>query len=167
MIDAVADAGPLIHLAELGALDVLRDFALYVPDAVWEEVARHQPDVFSFDGFNFTRVTGPEPSTELRTIAQALTLDRGELEALAFLERMPHAMFLSDDAAARLAAEEHGYRVHGTLGLLIRSVRRGHRPAQEILKLLKDIPKRSTLHLRADLLTSIVRQLESEWQDKA
>lgn len=166
MTDAVADAGPLIHLAELGALDVLRDFALYVPNAVWEEAARHQPDVFSITGFNITRVTAPEPSAELRTIAQALTLDRGELEALALLATMPQAMFLCDDAAARLAAEEHEYRVHGTLGLLIRSARRGHRSSQEILKLLKEIPGRSTLYLRVDLLASIVRQLEDEWLEK-
>jgi predicted nucleic acid-binding protein len=136
MTDAVLDAGPLIHLAELDALDVLRDFTLYVPDAVWEEVDRHQPNLLSTAGFKITRVITPEPSAELQTIAQALALDRGELEALALLETMPHAMFLTDDAAARLAAEEHSYHVHGTLGLLIRRVRRRHRSPGEILKLL-------------------------------
>jgi hypothetical protein len=40
----VCDAGPLIHLEELGCLDLLRDFRdILVPDAVWNEVSRHRP----------------------------------------------------------------------------------------------------------------------------
>jgi predicted nucleic acid-binding protein len=35
----VCDAGPLIHLDEVGCLDVLADFAeVLVPEAVWQEV---------------------------------------------------------------------------------------------------------------------------------
>lgn len=42
----IADAGPLIHLDELGCLDLLRDFArVWVPDAVWQEVEAHRPGV--------------------------------------------------------------------------------------------------------------------------
>ena len=40
----VADAGPIIHLDELGCLDVLADFdKVYVPEAVWQEVLIHRP----------------------------------------------------------------------------------------------------------------------------
>jgi hypothetical protein len=35
---AVADAGPIIHLSEIGCLPLLRVFdALQIPDAVWSE----------------------------------------------------------------------------------------------------------------------------------
>jgi hypothetical protein len=38
------DAGPLMHLDELGALDLLHDFpSVLVPDAVWSDVERHPP----------------------------------------------------------------------------------------------------------------------------
>lgn len=41
----VADAGPLIHLDELDALDVLSDYAaVFVPNAVWLEVPCHRPE---------------------------------------------------------------------------------------------------------------------------
>ena len=47
MSEAVLDAGPLIHLAELQALDVLSDFSsLYVSPTVWQEVFTHQPQTF-------------------------------------------------------------------------------------------------------------------------
>lgn len=38
----ILDAGPLIHLDELGSLNLLTDFQeRIVPAAVWEEVDRH------------------------------------------------------------------------------------------------------------------------------
>jgi len=46
MSSAVIDAGPLIHLSELRAEDVLGDFeVLYVPPAVWMEVSKYQHDI--------------------------------------------------------------------------------------------------------------------------
>ena len=45
---AICDAGPLIHLAEIGCLDLLRDFqAVLIPEQVREEVARHRPDALA------------------------------------------------------------------------------------------------------------------------
>ena len=44
MTEAVLDAGPLIYLAKLDALDVLWDFSsMIVPEAVWIEVEHHAP----------------------------------------------------------------------------------------------------------------------------
>ena len=43
-IVAVLDAGPLIHLDELGCLNLLNDLkVLLVPQAVLEEALRHRP----------------------------------------------------------------------------------------------------------------------------
>lgn len=44
---AVCDAGPIIHLDEIDALDLLAGFAVRVPDAVWQEVARHRAGALS------------------------------------------------------------------------------------------------------------------------
>jgi hypothetical protein len=49
MSEAVLDAGPLIHLAELDALDTLMDFsALFIPMVVQEEVECHRIKVLDF-----------------------------------------------------------------------------------------------------------------------
>ncbi|MCB0195173.1 MAG: hypothetical protein KDJ65_24710 [Anaerolineae bacterium] len=75
------------------------------------------------------------------------------------MQNQPQAIFLTDDAAARLAATTLGYRVHGTIGILLRAIRRQQRTQTEILKLLQELPQRSSLHLRADLLQRIINQL--------
>lgn len=162
-IEAILDAGPLIHLAELEALYALDDLALRVPDAVWEEVSNRQPHALKYLGKRLQRDSSSPQSPELQTLAQALSLDRGEIEALGLMETNPRAWFLTDDAAARLAAEQHGYQVHGTIGLLIRCVRRNQKTPSQILELLRAIPDRSTLFIRPSLLEAIIQQLEQEW----
>lgn len=125
----VCDAGPLIHLDELDALDVVRGFPhILVPPAVWSEVEHHRSSAVSQAVISLTRVESvPEPDASFVTLAQAFSLDPGEREALLVAGQRPNAWLLSDDATARLAAELLGIRAHGTIGLLIRAVRRGLR----------------------------------------
>jgi predicted nucleic acid-binding protein len=164
MTEAILDAGPLIHLAELGTLDVLSDLSsLYVADAVWEEVACHRPQALNFPNLSLRRISVPPPSISLWTLANSLSLDRGEIESLSLIELYLQAWFLTDDAAARLVAEQRQCEVHGTIGMLIRSVRRGQRAPREILNLLRILPQQSTLHVRPALLADIIQHLEKEW----
>jgi predicted nucleic acid-binding protein len=70
---------------------------------------------------------------------------------------------LSDDTAARLAGKALNLESYGTLGLLIRSVRKEHRTKEEVLSLLTQIPKRTTLHIKPSLLQNIIQKLYQEW----
>lgn len=165
MSRAVFDAGPLIHLAEVGALDILQDLEIcYVPEAVWQEVAHHQPSALSFPGLSLKRCTAPSPSINLQTLATTLSLDSGEIESLSLMEHFPQVWFLTDDAAARLVAEQRHYHVHGTIGLLIRSVRQKQRTTSEVLDLLRTLPECSSLHVRPALLKAIIQRLRAEWE---
>jgi hypothetical protein len=50
-LDVVCDAGPLIHLDELGCLDLLADFrTVFVPEQVWREVEFHRPGALGRSG---------------------------------------------------------------------------------------------------------------------
>jgi len=167
MSKAVLDAGPLIHLSEFRALDMLIDFeVLYIPPVVWDEVVHHQPDVFDPAVLPFERVETPFVDPKLATFAKMFSLDPGEMQSLAVMTNYPESLFLTDDAAARLVAEEFGYKVHGTLGLLIRSVRKGHRSPKEILDILGNLQKDTSLHIRSSLLSDVIRKLEKEWQNR-
>src|SRR5438874_1869726 len=106
----ICDAGPLIHLEELGCLDLLRDFAdVEVPDAVWAEVQRHRPSALRHRTLRLRRVmSAREATAELIHLAQAFVLGVGELEALKLMQQSPGATLLTDDAAARLVAERLG-----------------------------------------------------------
>ena len=161
---AVCDAGPLIHLDELDSLDLLADFWVWVPDAVWKEVQHHRPTALQRPRVPYERqvVSGPIAPT-LLALSRALALDAGEIEALAIMAGVSQALFLTDDAAARLAAEQLGYRVHGSIGILLRAIRRGQLTAMEVLACLRAIPQLSSLHISPALLQEIINRVQREY----
>jgi predicted nucleic acid-binding protein len=56
----VCDAGPLIHLDEMGCLDLLADFEqVLAPDVVWDEVTRHRPDILQSTDLRIMQVPTP------------------------------------------------------------------------------------------------------------
>lgn len=158
----VSDAGPLIHLDELGCLDLLADFSeVLVPDAVWREVEKHRPHALEVGGAGLRRVAPPRGilAPRLRSLVETMSLHRGEQEALAVAAEHEAVLLLTDDAAARLAAGTMKLEVHGTIGILIRSIRRGLRTKGSVLELLSAIPGKSTLHLKPALLEEILQQV--------
>ena len=103
----VCDAGSLIHLDELSSLDLLLDFAyVLVPSSVWSEVTRHRPRALAADGGHLRHVVVEgEAPPHLTALARSLVLGPGECEAIHLAIQQPGLILLTDDAAARLAAE--------------------------------------------------------------
>lgn len=155
----VADAGPLIHLDELGHVGLLADFpAVRVPEAVWAEVMHHRPQALQCTEVRWLKCA-PTASRQVAALAQIYTLHAGEHEALNLCMALPDALLLTDDTAARLAAKTLGIRAHGSLGLLIRAIRRRQLGKSQVLALLQQIPLQSSLHIRPGLLAEIIRQV--------
>ena len=94
------------------------------------------------------------------------TLHHGECKALSFCLANDIGTFLTDDTAARLAAKNLNGKARGTLGLLIRAVRHDLRSIDEVLDLLAAIPKKSSLHIRPQLLSDVIKLVKAEWSDK-
>jgi predicted nucleic acid-binding protein len=159
----VCDAGPLIHLDELDRLWLLDDFQpLLVPGQVWQEVAHHRPQALTASALPLQKIAVTISSRPpFQSLVQSLSLDLGEQAALTLMQSHPQAIFLTDDAAARLAAMTLGYRVHGSLGILLRAIRRGQCSKDDVVRTLHELPARSTLHIRPELLREVIENLES------
>jgi predicted nucleic acid-binding protein len=122
----VCDAGPLIHLDELACIPLLDDFdEVLVPEQVWQEVAQHRPTALNHPDVVLHQINVTVSArTAFQALAKSLSLGYGEQAALTLMQAHPDAILLTDDAAARLAANTLGYQVHGTVGILIRAIRR-------------------------------------------
>ena len=158
----VCDAGPVIHLDELGCIDLLHDFPqVILPVTVRREIERHRPAALRPSGLSWhhTAPRGPT-SPELMALAQLLPLHDGEVEALRVAIERPGALLLTDDTAARLAARTLAIPVHGTIGVLVRSIRRRQRSKQAVTTILRDLPRRSTLHVKPELLLHVIQTVE-------
>lgn len=161
----VCDSGPIIHLDELNCLHLLADFKeILISNIVYKEIKRHRR--IDFKQLDLPVILLPEkiPDTEfLLTLCRIFSLDAGEIEALAYMEKNPQAIFLTDDASARLVAAQMGFKVHGTIGILIRSIRRGQMRAEEVIRILKGIPAKTTLYIKHSLLDEIILKINKEF----
>lgn len=131
----VADAGPVIHLHEANALELLDVLgSVCVPQAVADEVAC----VIGNDDWQ-TGVTVVNLDEQARLRSQMLLssagLHRGEAEAITLAGNFKNSLLLSDDAAARLYASYINIEVRGSLGLVLAAVAYGRieKPAGKVI----------------------------------
>lgn len=127
----VADSSPLIGLARIGQLDILRKLAsrVVMPPAVREEITLHRREAPGAAAIRQATWIEVEAPNDLEVEPLAILLDRGEAEAIALAQRLPDATLLLDDARARRVAERLAIRRIGTVGLLRRGKIAGLIPA--------------------------------------
>lgn len=161
----ICDSGPPIHLDELNCLHLLENFEeILIAGTVQKEIKQYRP--LALDKLKGPLIISPGAvpnDTRLLTLCRIFSLDAGEIEALSLMEKNPRAIFLTDDASARMVAEQMGFRVHGTIGILVRSIRRGQMKAKEVLDVLKEIPSKTTLHIKRSLLDEIILKIRNEF----
>jgi hypothetical protein len=127
----VVDSSPLIGLARIGLLDLLRRSGrrVLVPAAVWDEVTAQS---YSAPGAEVVRAaewlrveSAPDPAA---VASLALVVDRGEAEAIALAQSIEGSLLVVDDSRARRVAQQLGIRLVGTIGLLRRAKKSGWIP---------------------------------------
>lgn len=164
-INVVCDAGPIIHLDELACLYLMEDFEkAFVPSVVKKEVLTHRTIAFDDSNVRWEEIPNKSPGEEhFQTMCRVFSLDAGEKAALSYMSKKSNLMFLTDDAAARLVAANLGYNVHGTIGILIRAIRRGFMEMEEVIGMLQRIPLETTLHIKPSLLKEVISRVEQEF----
>ena len=126
---AVADAGPLIHLAEVGGLALLDVFeTLLIPDVVWSETVEQgrvlEADVVGLD--NVQRVTLSQAEvTQFTHNSDLGSLQAGECHCLFLCQLREVPLLLTDDLAVREAAKRFNFPAVGSLGIVVRAYRLG------------------------------------------
>jgi predicted nucleic acid-binding protein len=128
MTRVVCDTGPLLHLAEANASDLLHFLGeLYVPEAVDIEMRRYD-EHWRRRRPGRIQVTPLDPPYDLEAAAwrTAGLLDAGEAEAIQLMRQLRAQWLLTDDAAARVVAQSLGLEIHGSLGVVLWAAAVGH-----------------------------------------
>lgn len=155
----VADSSPLIGLARIGKLDLLRRISrrILVPPAVWDEITVQGRGAPGADEVRLA-ASWLEIKTPVSTSVAALklVLDRGEAEAIALAQSTETSLLLIDDAKARRVAQQLGLRLIGTVGLLRRAKKIGLiselRPHLEALR-------RNGIYIRQKLVDTVLQDV--------
>lgn len=120
-MDVVSNSTPLIALAKIQKLDLLKHFfgTVSIPQEVYDEVVTRGGPLYGADEVSrasWIRVVSVENRTAVDALS--LTLDRGEAEAIA-LAREIDALLIIDDRDGRDAAKSLGIPITGTIGILL------------------------------------------------
>lgn len=122
----VCDTGPLLHLSEAGAVDLLPLAGdILIPPLVAAEFEANTQGWFPPQ---WAKVVELETSTrqKAREWVRARRVDGGEAEAIGLAIQEKADWLLTDDAQARQFAESLGLEVHGSIGILLWNIAAGN-----------------------------------------
>lgn len=137
----IVNASPLIHLAEAGRLDLLRDAGelIWVPEPVVAEVRKfgmEDPTARALAELAWISVRPAPPSPE---DIMAWNLGPGESAVLALARATPASAAVIDDLAGRRCAESLPIPLLGTVGLVLLAKRDGRvSSARSVLDKLRE-----------------------------
>ena len=151
----VSNASPLINLARIGKLDLLRQLygMLVVPQAVWDEVVVQgagQAGAAEVKAASWIKVQAVTNTA----LAQALQqeLDAGEAEAIVLAQETRAEMLIMDERLGRETAHHLGLRYIGLIGVLTVAKRRGFikeiKPGLEALRNASGFRVEELLYIR-------------------
>lgn len=124
MPKVVSNSSPIIHLAKIGKLELLKEYfqTITIPEAVFRECAlegKAREEVEIIKNADWIRVMQVESKKMVRLL-QSL-LDDGESEAIALSLEIGADLILLDDSDAREKARLYGLKITGTIGILLQA----------------------------------------------
>lgn len=120
----VSNSTPLIHLAKIGRLELLREFfgEVLIPEAVYRECVIEgggSEDAQAIKNAEWIKVEKITDERLKRSLM--IELDEGESEAIVLALEKDAELILIDDYDGREIARALGLRVAGTLGVLLKA----------------------------------------------
>ncbi len=162
-LTAVTDAGPLIHLTEIGCLHILSIFRdLHVPDAVWAETVEcgRTSGEDLLKSSKVKRHTVPqEDITGFIEKNNLKDLHSGECECLYLSRQIDVTILLTDDLAVREAAKHLKLVPVGSLGMVARAYRLGKISMADAQRHILDLYEVSSLFVTRVIVEMAIDRL--------
>jgi predicted nucleic acid-binding protein len=164
----IGNAGPLMVLAKLNLLHLLKELYGYVhivrsvyDEVVIEGMRRGHEDARTL--YLFLNQMGWNPDdldpAAIPADLREIHLDRGERDTLALAIALGGALVLMDETAGRKAARARGLTVRGSLGILIEAHRRGLIEADQLRLYFAEIARRQDIWISQALVERLLQEV--------
>ncbi len=161
----VSDASPLILLAKIGKLMLLKELycEIIIPSQVGNEVTGHKDKasalILSEIKKGWIKIRDAEISPEIVSLGEKLGLHKGETAALGAAKHLGINEILADDKLARIAARILGLRAIGCLGVIMRAYETDIIKRTEAIDSIEKLVK-AGLWVSPEVLSDIFKSLE-------
>src|SRR3989304_8028508 len=137
-IPVVSDSDVIIHLSKLEKLYLLQSLYIEVavPEYVKSEILNKKNAEIQNAITSFLRVFATDEN-KAKAIAQVHGIHIGEAHVKLLGEKLQATLFLSNERKVRKAAKEEGFVVAGTIGIILKAVKRGIIKKPEAIVLLE------------------------------
>ena len=137
----ISDAGPLVALARIGKLDLLRDYFnnISIPNEVYNEICirgKEKPGAEEIEKASW--ISRKQIKDDFAVELLGLELDRGEAEVIVLAKELNATLVLVDERIPREMLELIGFKVIGTIGILIKAAKEGKLNLKNSLDELRD-----------------------------
>jgi predicted nucleic acid-binding protein len=156
----VSDTSPVLSLARIGRLDLLR--VLYqqvlIPSSVYQELkasSSQPPGQIDFDAVPWLIVATPLDRRRVEELRE--DLDLGEAEAIVLAMERRADLLLIDERRGRRVAHASGLAITGLLGVVAQAKRSGLIDAAR--PVLDDLIRIARFWIGPDLYTEVLTQL--------
>ena len=148
----VSDSTPLIYLAKIGRLDVIKNVfgEILIPEAVFCEAVTQGKALNMSDASIIEMAVGvwiikeriqPEVEAAYRFLDSNTRLGSGEKEALKLCKQRNAGYFVVDDKEARRVSRMLNVKPIGTCGIILQACRQGSITSGEALQMLDELVK--------------------------
>ena len=159
MDKVIVNSTPVIGLANIGRLDVLRQMygTITIPQAVFDEIKSPSVQRQVNAKRDWIRVEQINDASQKQMYRAKL--HAGEVEVMILAQEKKADLVILDDNAAKKTAKFLGLRVIGTLGILVLAKKRGY--IKEVSPVL-DALKRDGFFVSDDLCDLVLRQADEK-----
>ena len=156
----ISNSSPLINLAIIGRLELIRKFwgEIYIPEAVWQEVVIDGKDMAGVDEIKKADWLFVEKVQDRNlTMALEQDLDKGEAEAIALAIEKNADIILIDESDAREVTDIYNINKTGVLGILIMAKLRNE--ISSLKKEIENLREKANFWLKDSLIEEVLEKV--------
>lgn len=140
----VSDTTPLISLLKIDRLDLLEKLfgQVLIPQAVFHELTADERFQFEADQIRkreFVIVKAVQNPGSADILKRATGLDQGESEAIILTDELNADVLLMDEAKGRAVSFQMGFKIMGTIGILMAAYEENELTADEVKACIKGL----------------------------
>lgn len=142
----VSDTTPLISLLKIDRIDLLEKLfgQVLIPQAVFDELTADERFKLEADQIRrkqFIKVKAVKNPEFASILKRATGLDQGESEAIILTDEQNADVLLMDEAKGRAVSFQMGFKIMGTIGILMAAYEENELTADEVGECVKGLQR--------------------------